>query len=204
MPRHVHRVVYQTENDNRLCRSVDEVEKEMARGPAALADVKKASFGREAFAMVTKFGIFLQPFASLGDQSSVLRNLRRPELRPRRTEDLPDVRLRGFGEDQAHGLLRAKSLGLGLGHEGVEFFVGLELGTIESKRLHPLIPCGTKQPSSLRIDGFALLERFLAREKDSTDACETSGSHLCFGEARNFFGDVARVDAHGHSSTISQ
>jgi hypothetical protein len=46
--------------------------------------------------------------------------------------------------------------------------------------------------------GFALLERFLACEQYLTDAREAAGGYLSFGEARDFFGDLARIDGAGH------
>jgi len=55
----------------------------VTRRTTTLADVEEPSFGRKAFMVMTKPGIFAQVLACFGDERAVPRYLERSELRSR-------------------------------------------------------------------------------------------------------------------------
>lgn len=106
----------------------------MARGPAALRNVKEPPVGRQPLAMMAQSGIVPEIPARFGEQGAVLRHLERSELCARRTENLAYVRFRDVGENELHGRLLPERFGFGVIHERLEFFVGLELRSVVTKR----------------------------------------------------------------------
>jgi hypothetical protein len=76
----IHRIVQDAQNLNAILSDVYPVQGEMAGRAAWLADVKDPGFGRQAFSMMPKMGIVLEPRARFSDKCSVAWDLYRSEL----------------------------------------------------------------------------------------------------------------------------
>jgi hypothetical protein len=63
----IHRIMQDAQNLNAILGDVYPVQEEMASRAASLADVKDPGFGRQAFSMMPKIGIVLEPQARFSD-----------------------------------------------------------------------------------------------------------------------------------------
>lgn len=105
----VHCVMQNPEHFDTAFGLVQDVQKEMARGPAALRNMEEPPVIGQPLPMMTEVRMLLEALAGFRDQRAVLRYLDRPELPASSPENLAYVRFGNVAEDQTHGYRNASA-----------------------------------------------------------------------------------------------